>query len=349
MNNVWGGRWRFPACDREARGALLSIYETGGGEGSIILDSSEIKSRAIELGADLVGIVEPEPLIEESEDLERWLRLGHNGMMAYMARNTDVRNDPTTLLPGCQSIIVIAVNYYTPQLHLSFPNFPKISRYAWGRDYHKVLGGILKNLAREMEEAAVEDGIDDFRWYIAVDTAPFRDKVWAQRAGLGWIGRNTMLLTREFGSWVFIGSLLTNIALETNDDGPHPNHCGTCTKCLEACPTGALFAPGKIDARKCLSYITIEHPGEIPRRYMDGLHGWIYGCDECQEVCPWNRFAKPSKNEDFKPREGLLIPDLHLLSQIGEEDYDRLTTGTALRYAGRERLRRNALAVMGLL
>ncbi len=264
-----------------------------------------------------------------------------------MADNLDVRNDPGVLLPGCRSIIVIAVNYYTPQLHLRFSNFPRISRYAWGRNYHKVLGKILGNLTEEIRELARGAGIDDAEFRIAVDTAPFRDKVWAERAGIGWIGKNSMLITRKFGSWVFLGALLTTLELEP--DKPSPNHCGTCTRCLDACPTSAFAAPGELDARACLSYLTIEHDGQIPVRYRDKLSGWIFGCDTCQDVCPWNRFAKPASNRDFNPREGLLIPDLQLLSRMDEDEYNRLTTGTSLRRAGHERLRRNALAVMGLL
>jgi epoxyqueuosine reductase len=315
--------------------------------GVTTLDVGRVKARVRELGADLVGIAAAEPLEKEADELARWLRLGYNGTMAWMAERVDVRNDPSRLLPGCRSIIVIAVNYHAPQLHLRFPNFPKISRYAWGRDYHPVLSGILRSLAGEMQEWAREEGVDDFRYRVAVDTAPFRDKVWAQRAGIGWQGKNTLLLTREFGSWVFIGSLLTTLQLEP--DRPHPDHCGTCTRCIEACPTRAIVYPRKLDARACISYLTIEHAGQLPARYGENLNGWIFGCDVCQDVCPWNRFARPTRNKSFYPREGLLIPDLHVFGHMDEDSYDRLTAGTPIRRAGRERLRRNALAVMGLL
>ncbi len=267
--------------------------------------------------------------------------------MNWMADNVEVRNDPARLLSGCGTIIVIAVNYYTPQLHLKFPDFPKISRYAWGRDYHKVVSGILKKLAVEVQDIADAAGIGNVNYQVAVDTAPFRDKVWAQKAGLGWIGKNSTLITRKFGSWVFIGSLLTNLHLEP--DSEHPDHCGTCTRCIDACPTEALVGPSQLDSRACISYLTIEYEGHIPDRYCEKLSGWIFGCDICQDVCPWNRFAKPTNTRDFKPREGLVVPDLQLLSQMSVEEYDSLTRGTALRRAGRDRLRRNALAVMGLL
>jgi epoxyqueuosine reductase len=318
-------------------------------EGTLILESETIVARARELGADLVGIVESMPLGKEAENLDLWLNLRYHGTMGWMAQNRDVRKDPGKLLEGCRSIIMIAVNYFSPHLHLAFPNFPRVSRYAWGRDYHTVLRGILKKLATDLDETAREAGKSGAEFKIAVDSAPFRDKVWAQRAGLGWIGRNTNLVTREYGSWVFIGGLLTTLEIEPTSTEPHPDHCGTCSSCIEACPTGALMKPGRIDARVCISYLTIEHEGQIPPQFDDSLSGWVFGCDICQDVCPWNRFAKPTKMPDFEPRPGLLVPDLHLWSQMSPDEYERLTEGTPLRRAGREHLRRNALAVMGLL
>lgn len=313
------------------------------------ITAEAIKARAHQLGVDITGIVRSEPLVQEAKDLERWLQLGYQGTMSWMARNRSARNDPSKLLPGCKSIVVIAVNYYTPHHHLRFPNFPRISRYAWGRDYHRVLKDLLKKLRDEIDDVARESGVYGAKYRIAVDSAPFRDKVWAQKAGIGWIGKNTALLTREFGSWVFIGALLTTLDLEVTSTSPHPDHCGKCEACLEACPTGALVGPGRIDSRACLSYLTIEYKGRIQDQYQDRFEGWIFGCDTCQDVCPWNRFARPARIPHFSPREGLLVPDLRLLSHMTEKEYDELTKGTALRRAGRERLRRNALAVMGLL
>jgi len=270
--------------------------------------------------------------------------------MKWMAENVELRHDPGLFLPGCRTIIMIAVNYYTPELHLQFPNFPRISRYAWGRDYHKVVGNILREISRHIDGIAESAGITGYTNKITVDSGPFRDKVWAWRAGLGWIGKNSILITRKFGSWVFLGALLTTLELEPDGNGPHPDHCGKCTRCLDACPTGALIGPRRFDARACISYLTVEHAGEIPSRYRDKLSGWLFGCDECQEVCPWNiKFAKQTGNRDFYPRTGLHVPDLNLLSQMDDEEFGELTAGTPLRRAGRERLRRNTLAVMGLL
>lgn len=320
-----------------------------GKERFIVLQTNDIELYALEAGADLVGVASAEPLADEASDLERWLHLGYHGTMSWMAENTEVRSDPRLLLPQCRSIIVIAVNYYTPQLHLRFPNFPRISRYAWGRDYHKVLGGIIKKIETRIREMAREEGIEKPKFTAAVDSAPFRNKVWAQRAGLGWIGKNCLLITRQFGSWVFLGALLTTLDLQPDDKGPHPDHCGNCTRCMDACPTNAIVDPGKLDARACLSYLTVEHKGQIPVRHLENLSGWVFGCDTCQDVCPWNRFAKPSRTADFQPREGLVVPDLHLLSQLTDEQFASLAAGTSLKRAGRERLRHNALAVMGLL
>jgi epoxyqueuosine reductase len=289
------------------------------------------------------------PLKKEADDLREWLHRGNHGTMKWMAQNVDVRNDPSRLLPGCRSIISIAVNYFTPQLHLAFPNFPRISRYAWGSDYHRVVTGILKKLATAISKMCEEEDIDDFEYRIAVDTLPFRDKVWAQRAGIGWIGRHSVLVTREYGSWVFIGSLLTNLDFGDEYDSPHPDHCGNCTACIEACPTGAILQEGGLDARACISYLTIEHPGEIPSQYRESMEGWIFGCDTCQDACPWNRFARPSRHREFNPHDGLLVPDLHSISHIDADEFNRLTRGTPLNRIGREQLRRNALAAMGLL
>lgn len=314
------------------------------------IETSEIESRAKELGADLVAVIHPSPLEKESADLDEWLDRGYQANMRWMSARKEIRNDPEKLLPGCKSIIIICVNYFTPQRHLDIPRFPKISRYAWGRDYHKVLRNILKKLQNEIQSLTNNEDYQEDKFYIAVDSAPFRDKVWAQKAGLGWIGKHTNLISREFGSWFFIGALLTTLELSESDSVGHSvDHCGTCTKCIDACPTNAIIAPYQLDARACISYLTIEHDGVIPSALREKLDGWIFGCDICQDVCPWNRFEKPTSNPDFRPREGMLPPDITLLSRMTSEEYDELTTGTALRRAGKEKLRRNALSAMGLL
>ena len=308
-----------------------------------------MKSFAIDHGADLVGVTSPAKLIDEEKKFRRWLHLNYGGDMGWLERNIDVRHDPEKLLPGCRSIIVIAVNYYVPQLHFNFPNFPKISRYAWGRDYHKVLGDILSGIQNSIIESVESESGEEPKFKIAVDSAPFRDKIWAMRAGIGWIGKNSILLTRKFGSWVFIGSLLTTHEIDGELDTQHPDHCGKCERCIDACPTNTILPGRQIDARGCISYLTIEHEGEFPNHFRDSMNGWVFGCDICQDVCPWNRFARPTRHADFHPREGLVVPDLTMLSRLTEDEFDRLTSGTPIRRMGRERLRRNALAVMGLL
>lgn len=309
------------------------------------ISTAEIKKRALELGASLAGIVRPEILPDEDRDLDEWLNLGYNGSMKWMSKHRAERANPENLLPWCKSIIMVGVNYFTPNPHLQIKNFPKISRYAWGRDYHKVIRKILKTLSGEMSE--YDAGA---RFRIAADSTPFRDKVWARKAGLGWIGKHTLLISETIGSWFFIGAILTTMDIAgAGQTRIQKDRCGNCTKCINACPTGAIIAPYKLDARACISYLTVEHDGEIPSRYRDHLDGWLYGCDICQDVCPWNKSPEVTGIEDFKPRHELLVPDLGIFSQMDIGDYDRITTGTVLRRAGREKLRRNSLASMGLL
>ena len=238
---------------------------------------------------------------------------------------------------------------FHPASSFAVPGFPKLSRYAWSQDYHNVLKRILKKLARGLDEIAKAKGIRDAEFRAVVDSAPVREKVWAQRAGLGWIGKNSLLITRPFGSWVFLGGLLTTLKIEPTPPQLPVNHCGKCTKCLKACPTGAIVDRGELNARSCLSYLTVEYEGQIPSQFRDSFIGWVFGCDTCQDVCPWNKFARPSRHGHFVPKPKLMVPDLHMWSQMSDEDFELLTAGTALRRAGRERLRRNALAVMGLL
>ncbi len=314
-----------------------------------VLKVEDVKTCAIDCGADLVGITVPAELDEDARAFDKWLRLNYNAGMGWLQKNVDVRNDPGKFLPGCKSIIAIAVNYYTPQLHFNFPNFPKISRYAWGRDYHKVLCKILGKIQDSIAGSAKDKGTQEAEFRIAVDSGPFRDKIWAFRAGLGWIGKNSLLVTREFGSWVFLGALLTTVEFEGEYDREQSSQCGKCRICIDKCPTSAIRNDCEIDSRACISYLTIEHMGNLPDRYKESLNGWVFGCDTCQDVCPWNRFAKPTRHKDFHPREGLVVPDLQLLSKLSEDEFEKLTAGTPIRRAGCERLRRNALAVMGLL
>ena len=302
------------------------------------LDSSQIKAAAKDIGFHLVGIATIDTYQDKAvEHLKNWLDLGYQADMAWMA--SPKREDIRRCMPEVRSLISVALNYYTPHQHSNEPNIAKISRYGWGRDYHKVMGKKLKalnNWLRSQDESIIT------RYY--VDTAPVQDKVWAQRSGLGWIAKNGNLITREYGSWVFLGEVLTN--LELVSDAFHTNHCGTCSRCLEACPTQAIVQPYVVDANRCIAYHTIENRGsEIPTAVANNLSGWVAGCDICQDVCPWNqRFAKETNVSDFNPYANNLKPKLSDLANLSETEWDRLFRASALRRIKPKMWRRNARA-----
>jgi epoxyqueuosine reductase len=297
-----------------------------------------VKRQALALGFDKVGIAsaaDPPDLTS----LRAWLAAGMAADMAWMADPR--RMDPERVLPGVQSLVCVALNYYTPTCHSRDPAKGKISRYAWGRDYHRVLGRRLKQLHLWMQAQ-----FPDYRGRFYVDTGPVAEKPWAMQAGLGWIGKNGLLLTREYGSWVFLGVILTTLPLIP--DRPHTAHCGTCSRCLEACPTQAIVSPGVVDSRRCIAYHTLEsHAEQIPAEIAQNLHNWVAGCDICQEVCPWNqRFARPSRIPDFQPYPWNVAPDLQELARIGDEEFDRRFPASALRRLKAHRLCRNAQAAL---
>lgn len=254
--------------------------------------SQWIKQEGARLGFDLTGIARVERLDAEALDLEKWLKLGRHGTMDYMERNFDARVDPSRLVEGAKSVISVMQPYFPQAAHQQPGGAPKISRYAWGEDYHTVLKRKLYALF-----AAIQQKAGDVQGRVFVDSAPVMDKAWGKRAGLGWIGKNTNLIHARRGSWFFLGEIILD--LELDYDGPSADHCGTCTRCIDACPTGAL-APYQIDASRCISYLTIELKSEIPAAFRDHMEGWAYGCDICQEVCPWNRFTQPQQG-DFDP------------------------------------------------
>ncbi|PIK88184.1 MULTISPECIES: tRNA epoxyqueuosine(34) reductase QueG [unclassified Synechococcus] len=300
--------------------------------------TEQVKRQALALGFDKVGIAsaaDPPDLTS----LRAWLAAGMAADMAWMADPR--RMDPERVLPGVQSLVCVALNYYTPTCHSRDPAKGKISRYAWGRDYHRVLGRRLKQLHLWMQAQ-----FPDYRGRFYVDTGPVAEKPWAMQAGLGWIGKNGLLLTREYGSWVFLGVILTTLPLIP--DRPHTAHCGTCSRCLEACPTQAIVSPGVVDSRRCIAYHTLEsHAEQIPAEIAQNLHNWVAGCDICQEVCPWNqRFARPSRIPDFQPYPWNVAPDLQELARIGDEEFDRRFPASALRRLKAHRLRRNAKAAL---
>lgn len=302
------------------------------------INSTQIKTAAIDIGFHLVGIAN----IDNHQDnaqlhLQNWLDSGYQADMEWMANPK--RKDIRALMPEVRSLISVALNYYTPHQHPEDPQIGKISRYGWGRDYHKVMGKKLKALSnwlRSQDESIITR--------YSVDTAPVQDKVWAQRAGLGWLAKNGNVITRKYGSWVFIGEILTN--LELTPDTPHTSHCGTCTRCLTACPTDAIVSPHVVDANRCIAYHTIENrEPELPPKIAKNLSGWVAGCDICQDVCPWNqRFATETNISDFQPYNTNIEPKLKELATLSETDWDRRFRASALRRIKPAMWRRNARA-----
>jgi epoxyqueuosine reductase len=301
--------------------------------------SSYVKLAAQSFGFHKVGIASVANNYQDraSSHWKTWLALGYHADMSWMANPK--RENISDCFPEVRSVICVALNYYTPHQHSDAPEDAKISRYGWGRDYHKVMHQKLKALSNWL--IAQQKGIKT-RYY--ADTGPIQDKVWAQRAGIGWIAKNGNLITRDYGSWVFLGEILTN--LELTPDRPHTQHCGTCTRCLEACPTGAIVKPFVVDANLCIAYHTIENRAEeLPEAIANNLQGWVAGCDICQDVCPWNqRFAQETNVNDFQPYPENIKPKLTELAEISEGDWDRRFRASPLRRIKLSMLRRNALA-----
>ncbi len=304
-----------------------------------MINSDRIKEAAKAIGFHKVGIVSVEQISDDTavNRLKNWLALGYHADMDWM--KNPKRQDIKLCLPDVRSLISLAVNYYTPHQHVHDPAIGKISRYGWGRDYHKMMEKKLKALSNWLREQG--EGINT-RYY--ADTGPIQDKVWAQRAGLGWIGKNGNVITRDYGSWVFLGEILTN--LELVPDRPHTEHCGTCTRCLEACPTQAIAKPFVVDANRCLAYHTIENrAAELPAEIAQNLSGWVAGCDICQDVCPWNqRFAQETDIEDFQPYPENIAPKLTELATIEPTEWDRRFRASALRRIKPQMWKRNAKA-----
>ncbi len=298
------------------------------------LKSRMIKSKAEELGFFLCGITRAEPMDEEARRLEAWLNKGHHGEMAYLANNFDLRVDPTKLVPGSKSVISLAYNYFNSDTRSS-PEAPKISMYAYGRDYHKVVRKKMEQLLSFIRTSFGEVGGRVF-----VDSAPVLERDLARRAGLGWIGKNTMLIHPRKGSFFFLGELITD--LELMYDSPMTDYCGTCTRCIDACPTEAIDKNGYImDGSKCISYLTIELKNEIPQEFKGKMENWIFGCDICQQVCPWNRFSEPHSEPQFLPSGEWLHMTQEEWSDLTEDAFTRLFEGSAVKRAKYEGLKRN--------
>lgn len=299
--------------------------------------TTELKRRALADGFDLVGIAEV-GAARSTPDLERWLDAGMHGEMTYMARTRRVRSDPRNLLSGCRSVVVVAMSYRCKQQDsTSFSSEEErvwISRYAWGRDYHRIIKKKLVRLGRWLAERKPEA-----QWRACVDTAPILEREWAARAGLGWIGKNTLLLNRALGSELFLGVLLTDQKLVP--DETRSEHCGTCTACLDACPTGAFCEPMVLDARRCVGYLTVEHHSAIPQELRSGVGAMVAGCDICQEVCPWTQRAPTDLHQEFAPISRRFRPLISELEDMDEEAYREWRRGSAMNRISFQQFRRN--------
>jgi epoxyqueuosine reductase len=300
-----------------------------------------IKERALAFGFDKVGIVRAEPLKQEARHLNEWLAHGYHADLYWMSRDPNRRVDPREVFPDARSVVVVALNYFTPHKHTDNLESGKVSRYAWGDDYHDVLGAKLRKLLSWIKEQRPE-----VEGKVCVDIQPVMDKAWAVRAGIGWLGKHTNVITPEFGSWVFIGELLLNIELEYDNERVE-DHCGTCTLCIDECPTQAITEPYVVDSSKCISYGTIElRAPKLPEQMEENLAGWFYGCDICQDVCPWNRFEQPTREERFEPRKGNVNVELTDILSLDQPSYAERFRGSAMKRAKIAGLKRNAAALL---
>jgi len=290
--------------------------------------SVKVKQLARRHGFDYCGISKAEFLKEEAPSLEAWLKSGFQGSMTWMERHFDMRLDPRLLVPGARSVISFLINY-TPK-EVNKKSHGKISRYAYGEDYHKVIKKMMKVFFEELKNEIGEIG-----GRIFIDSAPVMDKAWAKRSGLGWIGKHTNLINKQAGSWFFIAECILDLDLEP--DGPVKDYCGTCTRCLDACPTDALIGAQQIDASRCISYLTIELREALPLWAKEKMEGYVFGCDICQEVCPWNRFSKPHNNEAFEP-----MPE----QEMSEQEWFEITEEIFKEKFGRSALSRTGLKGM---
>jgi len=298
------------------------------------LITQRIKQKAFDLGFSFVGISRAEFLENEARDLEKWLSENRHGKMSYMENYFDKRTDPRLLVDNAKSVITVLQNYYSTSKQKD-KNAPKISMYALGEDYHFVIRDKLNRL-----HDFIKDEIGNVTARGFVDSAPVMDKVWAKKGGLGWIGKHTNLINKQQGSYFFIGELIVD--LELDHDGPIKDFCGTCTKCIDACPTNAIIQPYKLDASKCISYLTIELKDELfPKEFKGKMENWMFGCDICQEVCPWNKFSLQHKEPQFNPNLKLLQINKKQWDELSKETFNELFKRSAIKRTKFEGLKRN--------
>ncbi len=295
--------------------------------------TQQIKSESKRLGFDYVGISKADFLEEEAPRLENWLNNNMHGQMSYMENHFDKRLDPRLLVPGAKSVVSLLLNYF-PSEEQTDKSAPKISKYAYGKDYHDVIKEKL-NLLLEF----IKQNIGEVDGRVFVDSAPVLDKAWAKKSGLGWIGKNTNLINKSSGSFYFIAELIIDLELEY--DGAIKDYCGTCTKCIDACPTDAIIAPYVVDGSKCISYFTIELKENIPNEVKGKMDNWSFGCDVCQDVCPWNSFSKPHSEPHFQANTELLGMKKDDWYELTEETFKRVFNGSAVKRTKFSGLTRN--------
>lgn len=294
-----------------------------------------IKKEAKRLGFSECGIAKAGFLEEEADPLEKWLKNGMHGEMGYMANHFDKRLDPTKLVEGAKSVVMLSYNYF-PEDDLAKENNFKIAKYAYGEDYHYVIKRKLKDLVK-----FINSEIGEVEGRVFVDSAPVMERAWAKKAGLGWVGKHSLLLNRNMGSFFFLAELIIDLELE--EDPPIKDYCGTCTRCIDACPTDAIPEKGIVDGSKCISYLTIELKDQIPQQFEGKMQDWIFGCDICQDVCPWNRFSKPHKTTEFSPHEHLGEMSKSDWKEITEDVFKEIFRKSAVKRTKLEGLKRNII------
>lgn len=296
--------------------------------------SELIKAEAARLGFMFCGISRAGFLEKEAPRLENWLKNGYHGKMAYMENHFDKRLDPRKLVEGSRSVISLALNYYTEQQQ-SDPEAPRISKYAYGADYHDVIKAKLRELLHTIQEQ-----VGDVSGRAFVDSAPVLDRAWAAQAGFGWIGKNSNLINKKSGSFFFLAELIVDLDLQY-DSPDDRDYCGTCTRCLDACPTEAIVAPQVVDGSKCISYLTIELKDELPAEFKGKTENWMFGCDICQDVCPWNRFSSPHNEPSFEPHADLLGMSRADWEEITEDVFKKVFKGSPVKRTKFAGLKRN--------
>lgn len=288
------------------------------------------------IGFDLVGFTKAGVLKDEGVQLEEWLKKGYQAGMSYMERNREKRKDIFQILPGAKSVVSLAINYYTNHQYSKNIDNGKISRYAWGKDYHLIIWEKLEKLEKGLKEI---DPAFECKSY--VDTGPVMDKVWAVRSGIGWLGKHTNVINKELGSWIFIANLITNYKFDYTSQ--IPDYCGNCTVCIDACPTDAIVQEYVVDSNRCISYLTIENKGEISKEFKGKFNNWLFGCDICQDVCPWNyKFAEQTVLSDFNPINNNMEISLLEIRKMSEKDFKERFSDSPVSRAKLSGLKRNS-------